>query len=248
MPVFGQSGPPGTSFTNGTGQVMYQFRASLINTCGICLSYHGQIARWFPIPLHPNCNCRQEPVPPGATAQPFEDFQKFIGNLTERQQKDAVGASNWKLIENKVVKWEDVVSPTRVRTFHEVARDAKLSVADMVKNGVRPDVAQEAYDRVHAPVKAAIAAAGGHMTTQQLQAAGVDVAAIKAGSVAKAAQGLGIGGKPLSGGRRTTIAPSPKPLPSRAVAVAVATAADDELTDEQLALAAYLGVDLSEDD
>ena len=62
------SGDPGTTWTNDSERVRYQFHAALINTCGVCLQYHQKIGAWWPIPIHYGCRCTQTAVKPGATA------------------------------------------------------------------------------------------------------------------------------------------------------------------------------------
>ena len=53
------SGDAGTTWTNDTDRVHYQFVAASINTCGVCLQYHLKISRRLAdpdslqLPLHP---------------------------------------------------------------------------------------------------------------------------------------------------------------------------------------------------
>ena len=98
-------GQPGEVWTNDTGWVRYQFFASLVNTCGVCLQYHGKIGPPWPIPIHRGCRCRQSAIPPGRQApEPFTDYMKLLEGMSRDQQAAAVGASNWRLIQSGAVK------------------------------------------------------------------------------------------------------------------------------------------------
>lgn len=146
------NGPPGTRYTNDTSRVLYQFVASLINTCGTCIQYHMQIGTFWPIPLHRGCNCRQELVPPGKQApHEFVDFEKILADLPQKQQIAAIGKSNYALLSRNIVEWEDVVTPSRVRTFQEVVSRKNLTVDRLTKAGVDRGIAEKAYANVHTP-------------------------------------------------------------------------------------------------
>lgn len=149
QPIWGE---PGAKWTNDTEDIWYQFHAHWQNTCGACAQYDGAVKKGsWPIGLHRGCNCTQDPVKPGAQAQPFTDFRATLEGLDESQKRAAVGASNYKLIEQGVVKWEDVVSPYRVRTLQEVVATQKLSITQMEAVGIRPKIAADAYAAVHTP-------------------------------------------------------------------------------------------------
>jgi hypothetical protein len=145
-------GTPGEPWTNDTQKVRYQFIASLHNTCGVCLQYHLKIGPWWPIPIHYGCRCHQVPVLPGAVArEPFTDYRKLLEDMPHDQQVAAIGASNYKLLQAGVVKWDDIVTPSRVRDFIEVVSLRRLSIDRMVRAGVRPRIAERAYETVHTP-------------------------------------------------------------------------------------------------
>jgi GNAT superfamily N-acetyltransferase len=137
MPTNVISGAPGTKWTNDTGKVAYQFKVARANTCGLCFQFDGMIrlGSW-PIPLHRNCRCVVELVYPNATAKPFTDFRETIRNLDEAQRNAVVGAYNLRLIEAGVVKWEDVVTASRMRDFTEVVSLKRLTVKDLTAVGV----------------------------------------------------------------------------------------------------------------
>jgi len=180
MPKVIFNGEAGDAFTNETSRVLFQFHASLTNTCGTCLMYHLAISSWWPIPLHRNCACTQTLVKPGATAEPWVDFRKLLDGMSPAQKREAVGASNYKLLKRGVVKWEDVVTNTRVRSLREVVAREKLTVKDMKAAGVREAVAKSAWTSVHTTAHEAAAA---HRKTlvESLSKAGLTPEQIKQG-------------------------------------------------------------------
>jgi len=149
MPKVIFNGEEGEAWTNDTETVRYQFVASLTNTCGVCLSYHMAISSYWPIPIHKNCSCTQRLVKPGATAEPWVDFRKILDGMSDDQKREAVGAGNYKLLKAGVVKWEDVVTNTRVRSLREVVAREKLTVPQMSSAGVGKGVAEAAWQSVH---------------------------------------------------------------------------------------------------
>lgn len=155
MPAYDGSiinGPSGTTYTNDTDRILYQFHVSGINTCGICYQYSEQIGTLWPIPIHVGCRCRQSAIPPGKKAEnPFVDFRKEIARLPHDQRVKVVGDSNYKLIQKGIVPWDEVVTTGRVRTLQEVVSRNNLTVERMVKAGVDPNIADRAWQRVHTP-------------------------------------------------------------------------------------------------
>src|SRR3954466_13724706 len=107
MPTVVWPGTPGEKFTNDSDQILYQLICSWVNTCGQCAPYHLAIAKWWG-KFHRGCNCRSEPVYPGKTSQPYEDWKKIVDHLPPEERKKLVGVSNMKLIDAGVVKWDDV--------------------------------------------------------------------------------------------------------------------------------------------
>jgi hypothetical protein len=153
-------GPAGETWHNNTDRVMYQFICKLINTCGVCLQYHMKISYTWPIPLHWNCRCVQRAIPPGGEApHEFVDYRKMLEEMSPDEQRAAIGASNYKLLKEGVVKWDDIVSESRVRDFREVVSNKRLSVKQLTKAGVRPYEAQRAYAAVTTPAHIAAEAA-----------------------------------------------------------------------------------------
>jgi hypothetical protein len=142
-------GPAGTRYTNTTEQVQYQFIATLANTCGLCLQYHLKISRAWPIPLHFGCNCGQAKIKPGQHApHEFTDYRQLLADMSHSQQVAAIGASNYKMLTSGLVKWEDIVTESRVRDFREVVANKRLTVPQMVKHGVKKLQAERAYNAV----------------------------------------------------------------------------------------------------
>lgn len=142
-PVY--SGKPGTVWTNTTGTILYQLVCDLSHVCGTCLQFHMQIGASWPIPFHRFCRCRQILLQPGEDGLPFADFRQVLDGLTSSQKRDAIGKSNYSMLRSCLISWDDVVSPTRVRTLQEIAWKKKLTVDEMVRAGVQPRWAKQAY-------------------------------------------------------------------------------------------------------
>jgi hypothetical protein len=130
------------------------------------------IGDWWPIPIHRNCNCQQVPIMPGAEARPFANFQEIWDDLSPSQQLSAVGKSSYQLIQEGVVDFKAVVSPTHVLTLQEVVAENHLTVNEMVKAGVRPDIAQKAFDAANTPA-AVLNQQRQQALIKQIQGAGV---------------------------------------------------------------------------
>jgi hypothetical protein len=153
------SGEPGTTWTNDTERVQYQFIAALNNTCGVCLQYHMKIGPMWPIPIHYGCRCIQRLIKPGQTAgHPFVDYRELLEQMPQSEKRAAIGASNYKLLQSGAVKWDDIVTPSRVRDFREVVANKRLSVKQLTDSGVRPVQAKEAHAAVHTPEHEAVEA------------------------------------------------------------------------------------------
>jgi hypothetical protein len=148
------NGEAGTTWVNDTHKIQFQFIASLRNTCGACLQYHLAIGPYWPIPIHPNCRCRQVPIQIGAPApEPFVNFRKLLADMPHDQQVKAVGASNYRLLQAGVVKWDEIVTVYRVRTLREVLALNKVSLETAKKAGAKLQyrMVKEAFEAVHAP-------------------------------------------------------------------------------------------------
>jgi hypothetical protein len=144
------SGEAGTRFTNETGKVLYQLVASLINTCDFCLQYHLKISGPWGTPLHYGCRCSQRQIKLGQEApHDFCDYCKLLEEMPEHDKAAAIGASNYRLLKSGLAKWENIVTPNRVRDFREVVAKKKLTVKQMTDHGVKRYQAQQAYSAVH---------------------------------------------------------------------------------------------------
>jgi len=166
-------GDAGTRFTNNTGRVLYQFIASLQNTCGLCLQYHLKISAAWPIPLHYGCRCIQRMVKPDAQAQhEFVNYRELLDGFDESQKAAAIGASNYRLLKTGLAKWDDIVTPNRVRDFREVVARNNLTVKQMTDHGVKKYQADKAYSAVHTAEHQAVAAHRAKLL-QQLTGAGL---------------------------------------------------------------------------
>lgn len=202
MPRIIFNGEAGEAFTNETDRVLYQFVASLSNTCGVCLQYHLAISSFWPIPMHRNCECVQVLIKPGATAEPWVDFRKVLDAMPRDQKVAAVGASNYRLLKKGLVTWADLVTDTRVRTFREVVAIGKLTVSKMAGAGVRKDLAEAAWASVHTPAHE-IAAAHRKALVDALADAGLTRRQINEGF------GKGVAAKVRLVGPRGPAGPSP---------------------------------------
>ena len=172
------NGPAGQSFTNSTGKVLYQFKCALDNTCGVCLQYHMAVSTYWPIPLHRNCNCTQNPIGPGQKADPWVDMRDMLKDMPPDQRRAAVGASNFKLLQSGKAKWEDIVTKARVRSFREVVARNRLGPLDLKAAGVNDRIAKNALASVNTPAHK-IAAAHKKTLITNLTKAGVSPSQIK---------------------------------------------------------------------
>lgn len=144
-------GEPGDAWFNDLGVAMQQLECSLINTCGSCFQWHLQIAEaWF-TPLHRCCRCQVRFVIPGEYARPWANYFELLKAMDASQHESAVGKYNWRIINEGVVKWSDVVTSGRVRTFEQVIAREKLTVAELIKAGIPRGVAESEWNRVHTP-------------------------------------------------------------------------------------------------
>lgn len=206
------SGDPGTAWTNDTSRIMQQLHVKFDNSCAICISQANMIAPYWPLPFHFGCNCRNVPIVPGATAAPFVDFMDEIRKLEPNQQAAAMGASNWKLVEAGVVKFEDVVTRARIRDFHEVASIHKLSVKTMTDAGVRSQWAKEAHERVNT-AKHLDTEATRRALVVGLRNAGLTDKQIASEVGSRLVARAGIEGPSGQGGLSAPPTPTPKPAP-----------------------------------
>jgi hypothetical protein len=177
MPVI--AGDPGDVWVNSTNKILWQFHCNFSNSCGLCIQFANQLGPYWPIPLHHNCNCRNVAVRPGAEASPFIDYQQAVAELDEKQQARVMGASNWKLVESGTVKWSDVVTRARVKDFHQVVAEQKLTVKQMTAVGISPYQANKALGLITTPAHAAATAARKTLV-EELEAEGLTMAEVRA--------------------------------------------------------------------
>jgi hypothetical protein len=144
------TGEPGTAWVNETDRVRYQFQCSFIRTCAACLQYHMAIGPWWPIPIHDHCRCKQFAIRPyGGVAKPFADFREILDDMSHADQVAAMGASNYTLLKEGVVSFEEIVTRYRVRSLREVVAVNKISLKTMLDVGVKPRIAEAAHSAVH---------------------------------------------------------------------------------------------------
>jgi hypothetical protein len=144
------NGKPGEIWVNNSEKVKYQLIVAYQNSCGFCIQYDRAISNWWPLGFHNCCRCRQLLIRIGGVAEPFVDFRVKLEALSDAQKVSALGRSNYSLLQHGVVSWDDIVTETRVRSFHEVVQRAKLDVAAMVKANVDPEQARHAFEKINA--------------------------------------------------------------------------------------------------
>lgn len=145
------NGKPGDVYVNTTERFKYQLIVAYTNSCGFCIQYDRAISNWWPLCFHPRCRCKQILIKPGGKSTPFVDFRVKLADLPKTQITSAIGRSNYALLETGVVKWNDIVTETRVRSFTEVAQRAKLDLKTMLKSGVDPEQTRHALERINTP-------------------------------------------------------------------------------------------------
>jgi hypothetical protein len=185
-------GEPGTFWTNDTGKVQYQFIAALDATCGCCLQYHTAISSGWPIPIHNGCMCIQRAVKQRQVApNAFCDFHALLDRMDDAGKHAAVGRPNYALLSSGLATWGDIVTPNRVREFHEVMDRKRLTVDQMVMHGVDRLDAEEAWALVHTPEREAVDRLRRELL-QKIAASGVSQEELLNASASRLAQRVGL--------------------------------------------------------
>lgn len=112
---------------------------------------HGTISQGFYFPAHRRCRCRLNHIYPGQSGFPFVDFTAVFSDLSKQKQSTAVGKSVSDLINANLIKPEDAVSPSRVKTLEEIVRDKSLTVQDLIAAGIDPIIAAAAVEASKSP-------------------------------------------------------------------------------------------------
>ena len=189
------NGKPGEVYTNNTERFKYQLIVAYQYSCGFCIQYDRAVSNWWPLPFHNRCRCRQLLLKPGGVAEPFVDFRAKLADLSSAQKVSAIGKSNYSLWERGVVSWDDIVTDTRVRSFHEVVRRAKLDVAAMTKASVDREQARHAFEKINLP-KQLIVREQRQKLIERIQKAGLSDEQIKEAVAVRVGEKIGIvGGK-----------------------------------------------------
>lgn len=129
----------------------------------------------------------------GAEAEPFVDYRAKVESLDPKSQAKVMGRAAYELVRRGVVKWEDVVTPTRVRTLQEVVAREKLTISRMTKSGIRESVARRAYEAVNTPAEAILKAHRDRLV-ENLRGAGLSTEQIVTIAAEKVASRLVISG------------------------------------------------------
>ncbi len=149
------SGDPGSTWSNDGEKTQFQLIVHWGFSCGLCVQFDHQIGPYWPIPFHRRCVCTQSPVLPGQESRPFVDYRAKILTVSPSQQAAIMGRANLTLVEQGIVKWDDVVTAGRIRSLREVVSRNKLTVAQMVASGVASGSANEAFNAVNTGVHTA---------------------------------------------------------------------------------------------
>lgn len=153
------SGEPGEHWLNDTDRPWYQLDVAGFNTCAFCWQYNGRISRYWPLPFHGNCRCRQRRIAMGQRAPlPFTDNERAMLAMEGHEQAALMGKALFRLWQEGVVEFGDIVTPGRIRTLEEVIALKRLSIKRLVAAGVSRAVAERAYFATHAPEHEAAAA------------------------------------------------------------------------------------------
>lgn len=151
MPIQIISGDPGQVYRNDSDKILWQFHCNFANSCGRCIQLANLIGPFWPTPIHRRCNCKSIPVPPGDSARPFVNYQAEVRDLSRDQQARVMGASSWRLVDQGVVPWDEVVTRGRIRTFREVIDRLDLKPAQLTKAGIAPGLITRAYADTASP-------------------------------------------------------------------------------------------------
>lgn len=215
MSDLGWRGEPGDQWLNNTGMVAFQFICSFDNSCETCIQLHSSISESpWPVPLHDNCQCENLEIYPGDLAEEYVDYVDYVQRLVTHRRTAIIGWSNQRLIDDGVIKFDDVVTPTRIKTLAEVVKENDLTVDEMVAAGIPRSTAQRAFNASKSEI------ADIRQRHRDILDKLVNVAAGHANALRNAVAS-GVGGVPLStpGGlvgpsvSRTTVSPTPD-LPS----------------------------------
>lgn len=187
------NGKPGEVYANNTERFKYQLIVAYTNSCGFCIQYDRAISNWWPITFHFRCRCKQLLIKPGGKSTPFIDFRVKLSDLSEAQKVSAIGRSNYTLLGKGVVKWDDIVTETRVRSFAEVAQRAKFDLKTMLASGVDPEQARHALERINTPKQIVVREQRAKLI-ERIQKAGLSDAQIKEAVSVRIGEKIGIGG------------------------------------------------------
>jgi hypothetical protein len=139
------------------------------------------------------------------------DYREKIRELDRKQLTKVMGRANLQLVEAGIVKWDDVVTRSRILDFHEVVDRFSLSTKAMSRAGVSPGVIRRAK---------AMTSTTAHTTTTARQAELVDQLKSKGAKDeeikrrAKELLGARFGVEP-GHGQKQTIIPSGPQTPNR---------------------------------
>ena len=113
--------------------------------CRLPAASRSDLARPWPIPFHPHCQCEQLEVPPGQAPIPFRTAGGLAAAMPVGGQVELVGPLNWLIRSAGLVSWDDLFDAGGdPRDFDQVVKRKGLTVEQLVKAGVAEGVARRA--------------------------------------------------------------------------------------------------------
>jgi hypothetical protein len=142
-----KDGVPGEYPFNLTPDVWWQWTVAP-GCCELCLRLDSQLVRDLKPPLHKNCRCTVDRVPPHTFAtRPYRSFaEKLLSVRPSQWRADLFGVSKLLLVKAGLVQPEELVEGDRILDLAEVAGKKKLSVDQLVAAGINPAVAATAVN------------------------------------------------------------------------------------------------------
>ncbi len=136
--------------------------------------------------------CIQRAVKQGQVAPiAFCNFRALLDRMDDAGKHAAVGRPNYALLSSGLATWGDIVTPNRVREFHEVMDRKRLTVDQMVMHGVDRLDAEVAWALVHTPEREEVDRQRRELL-QKIAASGVDREALVNATASRLAQRVGL--------------------------------------------------------
>lgn len=134
--------PRSGRWRNASKTTHYQLVSSLRKPCGFCIRRHGRIlARPWPLPFHPNCQCDQLAILPDWEApMAYRTPTEIFRSMGADAQANLVGADTMRVVRAGLIDWPDVLgtadSGWLLLGFTESVRRHHLTVPQLLAAGV----------------------------------------------------------------------------------------------------------------